>query len=248
MAQKRVDLALVFRGQMPSRAQAQLAIRQGRISIGPRIVTRSSDMIDDAELIVVVEENQSWASRGGLKLAHALAYFALLPAGRTCLDIGASTGGFTDVLLAHHARKVYAVDVGHNQLSVRLRNDPRVHSMEGINARNLASCAISPTIEALVCDVSFIGLRLALPAGLALCTKGAFAIALIKPQFEAGPAAVGKGGIVRDPAIRRRVCETIQSWWTTLPGWHVRGITDSPITGGDGNHEFLIAAEKTTDG
>lgn len=212
---------------------------------GTRAITRPSDPIDDDAPLALLGSGHGWVSRGGIKLAHALAYFGLSPAGRICLDIGASTGGFTEVLLANDAKYVYAVDVGHNQLSVRLRNDPCVRVMEECNARHLAQDAIPEPIGALVCDVSFIGLRLALPAGLALCAPGAFAIALIKPQFEAGRGAIGKGGIVRDPAIHRAVCDTIETWWSALPSWRVIGVTDSPIAGGDGNREFLIAAEKS---
>ena len=213
---------------------------------GTRAIARPSDLIDDDETLALQGTGHDWVSRGGVKLAHALGHFRLSPAGRIGLDIGASTGGFTEVLLENGAKHVYAVDVGHNQLSVRLRNDPRVRVMEECNARYLARDAIPDPIGALVCDVSFISLRLALRAGLELCAPGAFAVALIKPQFEAGRDAIGKGGIVRDPAIHRAVCDTIEAWWSALPCWHVIGITDSPITGGDGNREFLIAAEKST--
>lgn len=243
MPSRRADLALVARHMVASRARAQAAIREGRVRAGGRAIVRPSDPVEDAEDIEISGKHAEWASRGGIKLAHAIEHFRLSPSGRTCLDIGASTGGFTDVLLANGATCVYAIDVGHNQLAVRLRNDQRVHALEGVNARNLASCAIPP-VDALVCDVSFIGMRLALPAGLALCRQGAFAIALIKPQFEAGPQAVGKGGIVRDPEVHQQVCRTIETWFSALPGWSMLGITPSPIAGTDGNREFLIAAIK----
>jgi 23S rRNA (cytidine1920-2'-O)/16S rRNA (cytidine1409-2'-O)-methyltransferase len=183
-------------------------------------------------------------SRGGLKLAHGLDAFGFDPSGRICLDIGASTGGFTDVLLARGAAKVHAVDVGQGQLAWKLRTDPRVVVLERTNARHLDSALIPEPIGALVCDASFIGLRTVLPAGLALCAPGAFVVALIKPQFEAGPERVGKGGVVRDPAVHAEVCETIRHWFASLPGWTVTGITESPITGPEGNREFLIGATK----
>jgi 23S rRNA (cytidine1920-2'-O)/16S rRNA (cytidine1409-2'-O)-methyltransferase len=161
-----------------------------------------------------------------------------------CLDIGASTGGFTDVLLAHGAVRVHAVDVGHGQLAWKLRSDPRVVVHERTNARHLTVDAIGEAVQVLVCDASFIGLRTVLPAPLELCETGAWAIALIKPQFEAGPGEVGGKGVVRDPAVHERVCAEIREWWAGLPGWEVLGIADSPITGPEGNREFLIAARR----
>jgi 23S rRNA (cytidine1920-2'-O)/16S rRNA (cytidine1409-2'-O)-methyltransferase len=184
-------------------------------------------------------------SRGGLKLDHALHHFGLSPAARVCLDIGASTGGFTDVLLAHSAMRVHSVDVGHGQLAWKLRSDPRVVVHERTNARYLTREAIVDPIGALVCDASFIGLRTLLPAPLALCASQAWAVALIKPQFEAGPDAVGSKGVVRDPAVHQAVCDCIHAWWSTLPGWGVLGIIESPITGPEGNREFLIAATRS---
>lgn len=241
----RADLAVVARGLLPSRARAQAAIRAGDVISGDRTIARPSEPVADDAPLTLLGTGHDRVSRGGIKLTHALRHFNLSPAGRVCLDIGASTGGFSQVLLENDAKIVYAVDAGHNQLSVRLRNDPRMRVMEEYNARYLTRDAIPDQIDALVCDVSFIGLRLVLPAGLALCTPGAFAIALIKPQFEAGRNAIGKGGIVRDPEIHRTVCAHIETWWRALPGWRVLGLTDSPITGGDGNREFLIAAEKS---
>jgi len=175
---------------------------------------------------------------------HALAHFRLSPQGRVCLDVGASTGGFTDVLLAHGAAKVHAVDVGHGQLAWKLRTDPRVAVHEKTNARYLTRDIVADPVEVLVCDASFIGLATLLPAPLALCVPGTWAVALIKPQFEAGPGAVGRKGVVRDPAVHRAVCERVHAWWAALPGWHVLGITESPITGPQGNREFLIAATR----
>jgi 23S rRNA (cytidine1920-2'-O)/16S rRNA (cytidine1409-2'-O)-methyltransferase len=181
-------------------------------------------------------------SRGGLKLAHALNVFSLSPLERVCLDIGASTGGFTDVLLHGGATRVHAVDVGHGQLAWKLRCDPRVYVHEKTNARHLEPGVLGEQVGALVCDASFIGLRTLLPAPLALCDPGAWAVALIKPQFEAGPGQVGSKGVVRDPALHEEVCEAIRAWWSGLPGWQVIGLAESPITGPEGNKEFLIAA------
>jgi 23S rRNA (cytidine1920-2'-O)/16S rRNA (cytidine1409-2'-O)-methyltransferase len=194
--------------------------------------------------IEVRGQDHPWVSRGGLKLAHALTHFGLNPEGRICIDLGASTGGFTDVLLQHGAARVYAVDVGHGQLAWKLRQDPRVQVLEKTNARYLDASMIPEPIGALVCDASFIGLRTILPAPLTLCAPGAFAVALIKPQFEAGPGQVGKGGVVRDPALHHSICAMINDWWAGLAGWQVLGITESPITGPEGNKEFLIAARR----
>lgn len=184
-----------------------------------------------------------WVSRGGIKLAHALAHFAIDPAGQVAIDVGASTGGFTDVLLKHGAARVYAVDVGHGQLAWALRNDPRVVVLEKTNARHLTPAEIPEPVDLVVCDASFIGLETVLPAALALARPGATLVALIKPQFEVGRGRVGKGGVVRDPALHEEVCARIAAWLPTQ-GWRVRGIARSPITGPEGNVEFLIAADR----
>ena len=201
-------------------------------------------MAEDAPLEVRGQDHP-WVSRGGLKLEHALKEFGLSPEGRICLDVGASTGGFTDVLLTHGAAKVHAVDVGHGQLAWKLRSDPRVVVHEKTNARHLTAETIPDPIGALVCDASFIGLATLLPAPLALCVPGAWAVVLIKPQFEAGRDQVGSKGVVRDPAVHAAVCERVREWWSGLPGWEVLGIAESPITGPEGNREFLLAARKT---
>jgi len=185
-----------------------------------------------------------WASRGGLKLAKALDHFAFDPTGLVCLDIGASTGGFTDVLLTHGAAKVYAVDVGKGQLAWKLRGDARVVVLEGVNARNLSRDDVPDPIGFLVCDASFIGLETVLPAPLSLTAPGARLVALIKPQFEVGKGRVGKGGVVRDAALHDEVCVRIADWLAAQPDWRVIGVTESPILGPKGNKEFLIAAEK----
>jgi 23S rRNA (cytidine1920-2'-O)/16S rRNA (cytidine1409-2'-O)-methyltransferase len=186
-----------------------------------------------------------WVSRGGVKLAHALDHFGVDPAGVVALDIGASTGGFTDVLLSRDARRVYAVDVGHGQFAWKLRQDPRVVLCERCNARYLTVAEMPEAPDLIVCDASFIGLETILPAALALAAPGARLVALIKPQFEVGAGRVGKGGVVRDPTLHREVCERIVGWLGRQPGWHVEGLTESPIRGPDGNVEFLVAARRT---
>ena len=236
---------LVATGLAESRTKAQALIMAGLVYAGTARVMKAGDLLAEDAALSVKGQDHPWVSRGGVKLAHGLAHFGLSPANRFCLDIGASTGGFTDVLLANGAAHVTAVDVGHGQLAWKFRADPRVTVLEKTNARHLTSTLIPTPITALVCDASFIGLAVVLPAGLALCAPGAFATALIKPQFEAGPEQVGKGGVVRDPAVHAAVCDRIANWWAALPGWRVLGITPSPITGPQGNVEFLIAAEKS---
>jgi 23S rRNA (cytidine1920-2'-O)/16S rRNA (cytidine1409-2'-O)-methyltransferase len=238
----RADQALVDRGLAESRARAQALILAGKVFSGDRRVEKAGQTIPADAPLEVRGQDHPWVSRGGLKLAYALAHFGLDPAGRVCLDIGASTGGFTDVLLHHGAARVHAVDVGHGQLAWKLRADARVVVHERTNARSLTAAHVPDPIGALVCDASFIGLRTVLPAGLALCAPGAWAVALIKPQFEAGPAQVGKGGVVRDPAVHQAVCDTIRGWWAGVSGWSVLDVTESPITGPEGNREFLIGA------
>jgi 23S rRNA (cytidine1920-2'-O)/16S rRNA (cytidine1409-2'-O)-methyltransferase len=240
----RADQLLVDRGLVESRSRAQALILGGKVFSGDRRIAKAGDALAPDTALEVRGQDHPWVSRGGLKLDHALRHFGLSPVGRICLDIGASTGGFTDVLLAHGATKVHAVDVGHGQLAWKLRNDPRVAVHEKTNARYLARETIADPIAALVCDASFIGLATLLPAPLELCVPGAWAVALIKPQFEAGREAVGSKGVVRDPAVHQAVCERIGGWWATLPGWRVLGIIESPITGPEGNREFLIAAGK----
>jgi 23S rRNA (cytidine1920-2'-O)/16S rRNA (cytidine1409-2'-O)-methyltransferase len=241
---RRADQLLVERGLAETRARAQALILAGKVFSGERRIAKAGEALGIEAPLTLRDRDHPWVSRGGLKLAHALEHFALSPAGRVCLDVGASTGGFTDVLLARGAAKVHAVDVGHGQLAWRLRNDPRVVVLERTNARYLTPEVIPDPIEALVCDASFIGLATLLPAPLALCAPAAWAVALIKPQFEAGPRAVGSKGVVRDPAVQRAVCERVQAWWAALPGWRVLGITESPITGPEGNREFLISAAR----
>jgi 23S rRNA (cytidine1920-2'-O)/16S rRNA (cytidine1409-2'-O)-methyltransferase len=232
----------VDRALAESRARGQAFILAGLVFSGDRRVAKAGDLLAEDAPLEVRGQDHPWVSRGGLKLDHGLATFGLSPAGRICLDIGASTGGFTDVLLARGATRVHAVDVGHGQLAWKLRSDPRVVVHERCNARTLDSATIPDPIAALVCDASFIGLATILPAPLALCTRDAWAVALIKPQFEAGAALVGPKGVVRDPAVHQAVCDRVVSWWQGLPGWQVLGVTESPITGPAGNREFLIGA------
>jgi len=245
MARQRADVMLVERGLVESRAKAQALIMAGLVYAGTARVNKPGDTLKDDVELVLKGQDHPWVSRGGLKLAQGLAHFGLSPQGRVCLDVGASTGGFTDVLLTNGATKVYAVDVGHGQLAWKLRSDPRVVVMEKTNARHLTAAVIPEPIGALVCDASFIGLQTVLPAALGLCAPGAFVVALIKPQFEAGPAQVGKGGVVRDTAVHDEVCARIEAWLASLPGWTVLGITPSPIKGPEGNVEFLIGAVKS---
>ena len=210
-----------------------------------RRVEKAGQLLAEGAALEVKGQDHPWVSRGGLKLVHGLRHFGFDPAGRICLDVGASTGGFTDVLLTMGATRVYAVDVGHGQLAWKIRNDPRVAVRERLNARRLAADDIGgDPIQALVCDASFIGLETILPAPLGLCAPGAWAIALIKPQFEAGPDQVGSRGVVRDQAVREAVCARIAAWWAGLPGWTVLGIEESPITGPEGNHEYLIGTQR----
>jgi len=244
----RADQLLVDRGLAESRSKAHALIMAGKVFAGERRVDKPGVSLPDDTLLEVRGQDHPWVSRGGLKLEHALRQFGLSPADRICLDVGASTGGFTDVLLAHGAAKVHAVDVGHGQLAWKLRSDPRVVVHEKTNARYLTAADIADPIEALVCDASFIGLATLLPAPLALCVPGAWAVALIKPQFEAGPDAVGRKGVVRDPAVHQAVCDRVRAWWSALPGWSVLGVTESPITGPEGNKEFLIGAVHPAEG
>ena len=233
---------LVDLGLVESQTRAQALILAGKIFSGERRIEKPGQPLAPGTSLEVRGQDHPWVSRGGLKLAHALAHFGLSPTGRVCLDIGASTGGFTDVLLTGGARRVHAVDVGHGQLAWKLRTDPRVTVHERMNARHLTVDSLGEPVSALVCDASFIGLSTLLPAPLALCTPNAWAVALIKPQFEADAKDVGAKGVVRDPAVHRMVCDRVEAWWNTRPGWNVAGIVESPITGPEGNREFLIAA------
>jgi 23S rRNA (cytidine1920-2'-O)/16S rRNA (cytidine1409-2'-O)-methyltransferase len=239
---RRADQLLVERGLVESRSRAQALIMAGLVFSGERRVEKSGDQLAEDAALELRGQDHPWVSRGGLKLAHGLEEFGFSAAGRVCLDIGASTGGFTDVLLAHGAARVYAVDVGRGQLAWKLREDPRVVVLDKTNARHLTAAEVPEAVGAIACDASFIGLRTVLPAALALAEPGCWLVALIKPQFEVGREQVGKKGVVRDPALHAEVRATIRAWLDGLPGWHVTGEAESPITGPEGNVEFLIGA------
>lgn len=237
----RADLYLVENGFATSRSEAQAAIRAGTVTANGKRVIKPADTIEDGADIVYVKAHP-YVSRGALKLIAALDHFELSPEGLICLDIGASTGGFTEVLLERGAHRVYAVDVGHGQLRQKLTDDPRVVSLEGTDARNLTTHHIPEPPQAVVADVSFISLKLALPAALALA-KNAWLVALVKPQFEAGRAAIGKGGIVKDAAAQSESVSAVIALLKKQK-WTVIGTIDSPIEGGDGNREFLVVARQ----
>ena len=241
---KRADQLLFDRGLADSRSKAQALIMAGTVYAGTRRVSKPGETLPSDTDLLVKGRDHPWVSRGGVKLAKGLAEFGIDPSGMIGLDIGASTGGFTDVLLHHGAARVYAVDVGHGQLAWKLRQDERVVVLERTNARTLTAAEIPEPVDILVCDASFIGLTKILPAGMALTAPGARLIALIKPQFEVGRGKVGKGGVVRDPVQHAEVCETIRDWLGSQPGWRVLGIVESPIKGPEGNVEFLIAAQR----
>jgi 23S rRNA (cytidine1920-2'-O)/16S rRNA (cytidine1409-2'-O)-methyltransferase len=239
----RADQLLVQRGLAESRTRAQALILSGNVFAGDRRVAKAGDLLpDDAELIVKGRDHP-WVSRGGIKLDHGLSHFGFEVAGSIALDVGSSTGGFTDVLLSRGAEKVYAVDVGTNQLAWKLRSDPRVIVHEQTNARDLTREIIPEPIDIVVCDASFISLAKVLDAAIDLAKPDARLIALVKPQFEAGREEVGKGGVIRDPAVHQRVCDEAAEW-VRSKGWQVLGIVPSPITGPEGNVEFLLGAVK----
>ncbi|MEK9754891.1 MAG: TlyA family RNA methyltransferase [Rhodospirillaceae bacterium] len=242
MPKQRVDQLLVERGLAESRAKAQALVMAGLVFTGEKRIEKPGQQLSQETALDVRGQDHPWVSRGGLKLAHALEQFGLNPAGRVVLDVGASTGGFTDVLLANGATRVYAVDVGRGQLAWKLQSDSRVVRLDKTNARNLSAELVPEPVQAIVCDASFIGLETVLPAALALAAPDCFLVALIKPQFEVGQGRVGKGGIVRDPALHEEVCARIRAWLEGLTGWRVLGLSESPIKGAEGNTEFLIAA------
>ena len=239
----RLDQALVNRGLVESRTRAQALIMAGNVFSGDKPLTKAGMNISVDTKISIRGKAHPWVSRGGLKLSYGLVHFGIKTLGATALDIGASTGGFTDVLLNKGAKKVYAVDVGYGQLDWKLRVDERVIVLEKTNARYLNADLITDKLNMIVCDVSFINLQTVLPAALSLVSESAFLIALIKPQFEVGRGQVGKGGIVRETSLHEAVCSRINDWLSSVPNWTVLGITESPIKGSQGNREFLIGAE-----
>ena len=244
MKKQRLDLLLVDQGLAESRTKAQALIMAGLVYHGEQKLDKAgAEFPDDYEINVRGKEHP-WVSRGGMKLMQAIEEFKLDVMGLVAMDVGSSTGGFTDVLLTHGAAKVFAVDVGHGQLDVKLRNDPRVVVMEETNARYLTPEMIGESLDLIVCDASFISLTKVLPAALALAKPQAQLVTLIKPQFEVGKAEVSRGkGVIRDAGLHQQVCEAIAAWVADL-GWQVMGITKSPITGPKGNVEFLLYAKK----
>ena len=242
-SKQRADQLMVSRGLAESRTRAQALILAGKVFAGDRQVAKAGDLIADEAELSVKGRDHPWVSRGGIKLDHGLRHFGFDVAGAVALDVGSSTGGFTDVLLSRGAAKVHAVDVGTNQLAWKLRSDERVAVHEQTNARALTRAIIPEAVDIVVCDASFIGLAKVLDAALDLARPGAMLVALVKPQFEAGRGEVGKGGVVRDAAVHARVCDEAEAW-VAGKGWRVLGIEQSPITGPEGNVEFLLGAIK----
>jgi 23S rRNA (cytidine1920-2'-O)/16S rRNA (cytidine1409-2'-O)-methyltransferase len=234
---------LVSRGLAESRTRAQALIMAGAVFSGEKKLAKPGDMLAEDAPLDVRGKDHPWVSRGGIKLDHGLTHFGFDVTGAVALDVGSSTGGFTDVLLTRGAAKVYAVDVGTNQLAWKLRQDARVIVHEQTNARSLDAATVPETVDIVVCDASFIGLAKVLEAPLKLARAGAMLVALVKPQFEAGREEVGKGGVVRDLQVHERVC-TAATGWVESQGWTVLGVTPSPITGPEGNVEFLLGAVK----
>ena len=239
----RVDQLLVVRGLVESRARAQALVLAGLVFSGETKIVKSGQSIAGDAPLEVRGRDHPWVSRGGIKLAHALDHFRLDPGGATAMDVGSSTGGFTDVLLSRGAVRVFAVDSGTNQLAWKLRQDPRVTVLEQTSARVLTPAQIDAPCDWVVCDASFISLRKVLEVPLNLAAPNCQLVALIKPQFEVGRGEVGKGGVVRDPVLHQRVCDEVREWLEQA-GWAVQGIVESPITGPEGNVEFLISAQR----
>ena len=242
-AKQRVDQLLVARGLAESRARAQALLLAGLVFSGETRIGKAGQMLADDAPLEVRGRDHPWVSRGGIKLAHAIEHFGLDPAGAVAMDIGSSTGGFTDVLLSKGAARVFAVDSGTNQLAWKLRQDPRVTVLEKTSARVLTPELIDAPCNWVVCDASFISLAKVLEVPLRLAAPECQLVALIKPQFEVGRTEVGKGGVVRDPALHARVCEEVRQWLEG-EGWQVQGIVESPIKGPEGNVEFLIGAHR----
>jgi 23S rRNA (cytidine1920-2'-O)/16S rRNA (cytidine1409-2'-O)-methyltransferase len=239
-SRQRLDEALVARGLYPSRARARDAVLRGAVQVDGKPAARPSQPVAAESALTTSDEARAYVSRAALKLKHALAFFGIEAKGRHCLDIGASAGGFTQVLLEEGAAHVTAIDVGHAQMKL---SDPRITLIEGLNARDLSAGHLEQKPDLIVCDVSFISLKLALPPALALAAPGAVLVALIKPQFEVGRDALGKGGVVTSQAEQARVCREVVVFLMN-GGWLVLGVTDSPLLGGDGNQEFLVAARR----
>jgi 23S rRNA (cytidine1920-2'-O)/16S rRNA (cytidine1409-2'-O)-methyltransferase len=241
MAKQRADQMLVDRGLVESRTRAQALIMAGLVFAGTRKVDKPGQTLADDVVLDVRGRDHPWVSRGGIKLAHGLTHFGWAVADAVAIDVGSSTGGFTDVLLSNGVARVYAVDSGTNQLAWKLRQDPRVIVHEQTSARILTDAHIPEPVDLIVCDASFIGLAKVLERPIGFARPGARLLALVKPQFEAGREEVGKGGVIRDPAVHARVCGEV-AVWLEAQGWQVEGVVESPITGPEGNIEFLIAA------
>ncbi len=239
----RIDQLLVDRGLAESRSRAQALILAGLVFAGERKVAKAGETVASDAAIEVRGRDHPWVSRGGIKLAHALDHFGIDVTGMTAIDVGSSTGGFTDVLLTRGAAHVFAVDSGTNQLAWKLRQDDRVTVHEQTSARILTDAHITRPIDIVVCDASFIALDKVLPVPMSFAKSGAWLAALIKPQFEVGKDQIGKGGVVRDPALHAAVCDRVMHWLESID-WPVTGLTQSPITGPSGNIEFLVAAQK----
>ncbi len=243
MTRHRLDEILVQRGLYASRSRARDAIARGTVTVDGVVAAKPAQNTSPESRIEILDQARAYVSRSALKLKSGINFFSFSVKGLSCLDIGASTGGFTQVLLEQGAAHVTAIDVGHGQFDASFNANPRVTSIEGLNSRDLTADHLKHKIDFIVCDVSFISLKLALPPALAIAEPGARLMALIKPQFEAGRDAVGRGGIVSDPHEHDRVCREI-SEFLTAENWKVIGVTPSSIEGGDGNREFLIAAVK----
>ncbi len=241
MAKARADQMLVDRGLAESRTRAQALIMAGLVFVGDRKVEKPGQALPDDALLDVRGRDHPWVSRGGIKLAHGLDHVGWDVTGAVAIDVGSSTGGFTDVLLTRAAARVYAVDSGTNQLAWKLRQDERVIVLEQTSARVLTDAHIPEPVDLIVCDASFIGIAKVLDVPLGFAKPAARVMTLVKPQFEAGREEVGKGGVVRDPTVHKRVCEEVAAWFESK-GWRVVGISESPITGPEGNVEFLLAA------
>lgn len=239
----RLDQLIVDRGLAESKTRAQALVMAGHVFVGDMKAQKPGQQIAEDAAVSVRGSDHPWVSRGGIKLAHALEEFGIDVTGQVAIDVGSSTGGFTDVLLTNGAARVYAVDSGTNQLAWKLRQDARVVVHEQTSARILTDAHITEDIDLVVCDASFIGLAKVLERPLSFVRPGGQLIALIKPQFEAGREEVGKGGVVRDEAVHARVCDEVSAW-LTQSGWDVLGLTTSPITGPQGNVEFLVWAKK----
>jgi len=240
----RLDMALVARGLAPTRARARDAVLRGHVRVDGIPAGKPAMTIAANAAIAMDDPAAAYVSRAALKLIAGLDHFGYDAAGRVALDIGASTGGFTEVLLERGATRVVAIDVGHGQLDARIAADPRVTVREGLNVRDLAATDVAGPLGALVADVSFISLKLALPAALALAAPGAWGVFLVKPQFEVGRERLGKRGIVRDRGAARQAADDVAAWLAAQPGWRVEGLIESPIAGGTGNREFLLGGQR----